>query len=85
MGVTSPPSLGATRRGQAAEQILAAISCGCVFMGALTYLGNAPNFMVRAYAEESNIRMPSFFGFMLYSFAILLPLYGVVTFVFFRG
>jgi len=65
------------------DQILAAISCGCVFMGALTYIGNAPNFMVRAYAEESNIRMPSFFGFMLYSFAILVPLFGVVTFVFF--
>jgi Na+/H+ antiporter NhaD/arsenite permease-like protein len=73
------------RGDHAAEQILSAISCGCVFMGALTYLGNAPNFMVRAYAEESKIRMPSFFGFMLYSFAILLPLYGVVTFVFFRG
>jgi Na+/H+ antiporter NhaD/arsenite permease-like protein len=68
-----------------AEQILSAISCGCVFMGALTYLGNAPNFMVRAYAEESNIRMPSFFGFMGYSLAILVPLFGVVTFVFFRG
>jgi Na+/H+ antiporter NhaD/arsenite permease-like protein len=72
------------RSDHAAEQILSAISCGCVFMGALTYLGNAPNFMVRAYAEESNIRMPSFFGFMLYSFAILLPLYGVVTLLFFR-
>jgi Na+/H+ antiporter NhaD/arsenite permease-like protein len=65
------------------DQILSAISCGCVFMGALTYLGNAPNFMVRAYAEQSNIRMPSFFGFMLYSFAVLLPLLRVVTFVFF--
>ncbi len=73
------------RSDSGAEQILSAISCGCVFMGALTYLGNAPNFMVRAYAEESNIRMPSFFGFMLYSFAILLPLYGVVTLIFFRG
>jgi Na+/H+ antiporter NhaD/arsenite permease-like protein len=68
-----------------ADQILSAISCGCVFMGALTYLGNAPNFMVRAYAEESNVQMPSFFGFMLYSFAILLPLFGVVTLVFFRA
>jgi Na+/H+ antiporter NhaD/arsenite permease-like protein len=66
-------------------QILSAISCGCVFMGALTYLGNAPNFIVRAYAEESNIRMPSFFGFMAYSVAILVPLFGVVTFVFFRS
>ena len=69
---------------RSAAQILSAISCGCVFMGALTYLGNAPNFIVRAYAEESNIRMPSFFGFMGYSLAILVPLFGVVTFVFFR-
>jgi Na+/H+ antiporter NhaD/arsenite permease-like protein len=67
------------------DQILSAISCGCVFMGALTYLGNAPNFMVRAYAEESNVRMPSFFGFMVYSFAVLVPLFGVVAFVFFRA
>jgi Na+/H+ antiporter NhaD/arsenite permease-like protein len=73
------------RREAGADQILAAISCGCVFMGALTYLGNAPNFMVRAYAEESNIRMPSFFGFMLYSGAVLIPLFGLVTFVFFRA
>jgi Na+/H+ antiporter NhaD/arsenite permease-like protein len=73
------------RHASGADRILAAISCGCVFMGALTYLGNAPNFMVRAYAEESNIRMPSFFGFMAYSFAVLLPLLGVVTFVFFRA
>jgi Na+/H+ antiporter NhaD/arsenite permease-like protein len=72
-------------RGASGNQILTAISCGCVFMGALTYLGNAPNFMVRAYAEESNIRMPSFFGFMLISFAVLVPLFGVVTLVFFRG
>ncbi|HEV8002796.1 MAG TPA: sodium:proton antiporter [Planctomycetaceae bacterium] len=73
------------RKTGGADQILSAISCGCVFMGALTYLGNAPNFMVRAHAEESNMRMPSFFGFMLYSCAILLPLFGVVTFVFFRA
>jgi Na+/H+ antiporter NhaD/arsenite permease-like protein len=73
------------RKAGGADQVLAAISCGCVFMGALTYLGNAPNFMVRAYAEESGIRMPSFFGFLFFSGAILLPLFGVVTFVFFRA
>jgi Na+/H+ antiporter NhaD/arsenite permease-like protein len=72
------------RSASGADQILSAIACGSVFMGALTYLGNAPNFMVRAYAEESNIRMPSFFGFMGYSFTVLLPLFGVVTFLFFR-
>jgi Na+/H+ antiporter NhaD/arsenite permease-like protein len=70
----------------AAQQpaILKAISCGAVFMGANTYIGNAPNFMVRVIAEESGYPMPSFFGYLLYSGLILLPVFGVVTFVFFR-
>jgi len=62
---------------------LEAISCGAVFMGANTYIGNAPNFMVRSIAEESGIKMPSFFGFMMYSIIILVPLFFLVTFVFF--
>jgi Na+/H+ antiporter NhaD/arsenite permease-like protein len=69
--------------GSAADPILAAISCGCVFMGALTYIGNGPNFMVRAIAEESNVRMPSFFGYVVYSMSILLPLFILVTILFF--
>ena len=64
--------------------ILAAISVGSVAMGANTYIGNAPNFMVKAIAEEAGVQMPSFFGYMLYSGAILLPLFVVVTLVFFR-
>jgi Na+/H+ antiporter NhaD/arsenite permease-like protein len=64
--------------------ILAAISVGAVAMGANTYIGNAPNFMVKAIAEEAGVKMPSFFGYMLYSGAILLPLFIVVTLVFFR-
>jgi Na+/H+ antiporter NhaD/arsenite permease-like protein len=64
--------------------ILAAISVGAVAMGANTYIGNAPNFMVKAIAESAGVRMPSFFGYMLYSGAILLPLFVVVTLVFFR-
>ena len=64
--------------------ILAAISVGAVAMGANTYIGNAPNFMVKAIAEEGGVKMPSFFGYMLYSGAILLPLFVVVTLVFFR-
>jgi Na+/H+ antiporter NhaD/arsenite permease-like protein len=56
------------------EDILIAISLGAVFMGAMTYIGNGPNFMVKAIAEKSNVKMPSFFGFMLYSCAILLPI-----------
>ena len=65
-------------------RLLVAISVGAVFMGANTYIGNAPNFMVKAIAEQSGIRMPSFFGYMLWSVAILFPLFVVVTFVFLR-
>lgn len=67
-----------------AAQILAAISCGAVFMGANTYIGNGPNFMVKAIAEENNVRMPGFFGYMIYSGAILIPIFVVVTLIFFR-
>ena len=63
---------------------LAAISCGAVFMGANSYIGNAPNFMVYAIARSAGVRMPSFFGYMLWSGAVLLPIFVVVTFVFFR-
>ena len=62
--------------------LLTAISVGAVFMGANTYIGNAPNFMVKAIAEQSGIRMPSFFGYMLWSVVILVPLFVIVTFVF---
>jgi Na+/H+ antiporter NhaD/arsenite permease-like protein len=61
---------------------LVAISIGAVFMGANTYIGNGPNFMVRSIAEQSGIRMPSFFGYMLYSGVILLPLFLVITLLF---
>jgi Na+/H+ antiporter NhaD/arsenite permease-like protein len=63
---------------------LKAISAGAVFMGANSYIGNGPNFMVKVIAEEYKLKMPSFFGYMLYSFAILIPLYIVVTLLFFR-
>ncbi|HSV58936.1 MAG TPA: sodium:proton antiporter [Variovorax sp.] len=62
---------------------LAAISAGAVFMGANTYIGNAPNLMVKAIAEDRNVRMPSFFGYMLWSGAILVPLFIIQTFLFF--
>jgi Na+/H+ antiporter NhaD/arsenite permease-like protein len=62
---------------------LLAISAGAVFMGANTYIGNAPNFMVRAIAEERGVPMPSFFGYMGWSCAFLLPLFGLVTWLFF--
>jgi Na+/H+ antiporter NhaD/arsenite permease-like protein len=63
---------------------LAAISCGAVFMGANSYIGNAPNFMVKAVVEDAGIRMPSFFGYMVWSSAILLPLFVLITLLFFR-
>ncbi len=63
---------------------LAAISCGAVFMGANTYIGNGPNFMVKAIAESERIKMPSFFGYMVYSMLVLLPIFAIVTWVFFR-
>ena len=63
---------------------LLAISAGAVFMGANTYIGNAPNFMIKAIAEERGIKMPSFFGYMLWSGLILLPCFALLTLVFFR-
>ena len=63
---------------------LAAISTGAVYMGANTYIGNAPNFMVYAIAKDMGVRMPSFFGYMLWSGAILIPTFVLVTLVFFR-
>lgn len=65
------------------EIYLKAISCGAVFMGANTYIGNAPNFMVKSIAEENGIKMPSFFGYMLYSLAILIPTFVLITLIFF--
>jgi Na+/H+ antiporter NhaD/arsenite permease-like protein len=61
---------------------LAAISMGSAYMGALTYLGNAPNLMIYAIAVERGVRMPSFFGFMAWSCAVLLPVFGLVTYLF---
>ena len=63
---------------------LAAISMGAVYMGALTYIGNAPNFIVYAIAVERDVKMPSFFGYMLWSGAILLPVFALLSFLFLR-
>ncbi len=64
--------------------LLTAISLGSVFMGAMTYIGNGPNFMVKSIAEKSGVTMPSFFGYIVYSSAILLPLFALVNIVFLR-
>jgi Na+/H+ antiporter NhaD/arsenite permease-like protein len=63
--------------------LLRAISCGAVFMGANTYIGNGPNFMVKSIAEEQGIKLPHFFGYMAYSGLILIPVFILITFVFF--
>ncbi len=63
--------------------ILAAISVGAVAMGANTYIGNAPNFMVKSIAEAAGVKMPTFAGYILYSATILLPLFALVTLLFF--
>ncbi len=63
---------------------LAAISAGAVFMGANTYIGNAPNLMVKAIAEDRGVTMPSFFAYMAWSGAVLIPLFVAITFIWFR-
>jgi Na+/H+ antiporter NhaD/arsenite permease-like protein len=64
------------------ESLLVAISLGAVMMGAMTYIGNGPNFMVKAIAEKSGIKMPSFFGYMVYSLVILLPILALMDWIF---
>ena len=87
--LTTAGALGATSGvattvGIVAEPILLAISAGAVFMGAITYIGNAPNFMVKSMSERSGgVKMPSFFGYMVWSCAILVPLFLIDTVLFF--
>jgi len=78
-GLRMPPEVAGVT-----HSILAAISVGAVAMGANSYIGNAPNFMVKSIAEEAKIPMPSFFGYMLYSGGVLVPLFIAATLIFFR-
>jgi Na+/H+ antiporter NhaD/arsenite permease-like protein len=78
----NPDHLGALAA--QAPVLLQAIAAGAVFMGANTYIGNGPNFMVKTIAEHSHVKMPSFGGYMLWSGAILLPIFVLETFIFFR-
>ncbi len=80
---TLAPAVVVTSVGVVGTHTLLAISAGAVFMGALTYIGNAPNFMVKSIAERGNVNMPSFFGYMGWSLAILLPIFVVDTVFFF--
>jgi Na+/H+ antiporter NhaD/arsenite permease-like protein len=63
-------------------RLLTAISLGSVMMGAMTYIGNGPNFMVKTIAQQAGVQMPSFFGYLRYSFAILLPIIGLDCWLF---
>ena len=65
-----------------AEPLLAGVSLGAVLMGAMTYIGNGPNFMVKTIAETSGVRMPSFFGYFLYSCLLLLPILALNVWLF---
>jgi Na+/H+ antiporter NhaD/arsenite permease-like protein len=75
----------ATQLMGAGAATLAAISAGAVFMGGNSYIGNAPNFMVKSIAEARGVAMPSFFGYLVWSGCILLPVFGLTTLLFFRG
>ena len=79
---TDAAHLGELLRTSQGAALLAAVSLGSVLMGANTYIGNGPNFMVRAIAEGGGVRMPGFFGYMAWSGAILLPIFLAVTWIF---
>ncbi len=86
--LTTAGSLGytegmVTALGMVPVKMLLAISAGAVFMGANTYIGNAPNFMVKSIADENGVRMPSFFGYLVWSFGILVPVFILDTLIFF--
>ncbi len=91
LGKVMPPgadmlALDGGALGAIANPILIAISLGAVFMGAMTYIGNGPNFMVKAIAEQTGARMPSFFGYMFkYSLPILVPVFVLITVLFLLG
>lgn len=82
-GVTRAAGLPGAIVAGVREDLLVAISCGAVFMGANTYIGNGPNFMVKSIAEEQGFKVPHFFEYMLYSGIILVPLFILLTFIFF--
>ena len=75
--------VSATTLGMVPVKMLMAISCGAVFMGANTYIGNAPNFMVKSLSDENGINMPSFFGYIWWSLRYLIPVFIIDMIIFF--
>ena len=84
LGQIPVQTLMAISWGSVPIKMLEAISAGAVFMGANTYIGNAPNFMVKSIADENGIRMPSFFGYLLWSLTCLIPVFLLDSLIFFR-
>ena len=83
----SKSGVSVSHLGELAERfprLLEAVACGSVFMGANSYIGNGPNFMVKAIADHAKVKMPSFFGYMKGSMAVLIPIFIIETFIFFR-
>ena len=86
LGLSNPLQPGAFAITGETWRYIQAISVAAVFFGACTYIGNGPNFMVKSIAEQSKIEMPSFFGYIVkYTLPILIPLFIVVWFLFFRN
>jgi Na+/H+ antiporter NhaD/arsenite permease-like protein len=83
-GGLSTADLGTLATHPVGQHLLRAVSCGSVMMGAVTYIGNGPNFMVKAIADQHHARTPSFFGYIVWSGAILLPLFWVISRIFFH-
>jgi Na+/H+ antiporter NhaD/arsenite permease-like protein len=83
-GAMAPGEAVKVNEGLIGAKLLLAVSLGSVFMGANTYIGNGPNFMVKTIADQSGVKMPSFFGYMLYSVFILIPVFVAVMLLFFR-
>jgi Na+/H+ antiporter NhaD/arsenite permease-like protein len=82
-GLTGATTVGGLTTVALGAKLLAAVSCGSVMMGANSYIGNAPNFAVKCIAEREGVKMPSFFGYMAYSIAVLVPIFLIETFIFF--
>ena len=80
----SSESLAGLLQSDLGVALLRAVSTGAVFMGANSYIGNGPNFMVKSIAEHHRVKMPSFGGYMVYSCAILIPIFVLLTLIFFR-
>lgn len=84
ISVQTPHYLSQLVASESGTRLLEAIACGSVMMGAITYIGNGPNFMVKAIVQENGVKMPGFFGYMAWSLVVLIPCFVLLTLLFFR-